>query len=77
MAKKHEDIFFELHPLIAERFLESSEGIRASSLKTTKTGKPYVFIRKGFLTEALELVQIIWEELSDEVNKRTAARYGK
>lgn len=69
---KHKDIFFELNPIIAERFLESSEDIRASGLKTTK-GKPYVFIRPGFLQEALELTQLIWERMSLEASSKKTA----
>lgn len=71
--KQHKDIFFEINPVIAERFLESSEELRASGLKTTKSGKAYVFIKPGYLAEALELVQIIWQRMSLEAQQQEKA----
>lgn len=70
---KHKDVFFQLDSVIAERFLESSEEIRASGLKLTKTGKPYVFIKQGFLAEAIELTQLIWEAMSIEAQDKKIA----
>lgn len=66
MKTKHKDIFFELSAEIAEGFLNNSEEIRASGLKTTSKGQPYVFIKADYLQEAIELVQLLWERKSLE-----------
>lgn len=67
--KEHKDVFFKLKPEIAERFLAASKEIRASELKLDKHQQPYVFIKQGFLQEALELNAILWERLCDEINE--------
>lgn len=72
MNKKHKDIFFELNAVIAESFLENSKEIRASGLKTTSKGQPYVFIKTGYLQEALELNQLLWKRRSLEALGRQA-----
>ena len=72
MALKQKDVFFELDSVIAEDFIRNSHEIRASGLKLTKTGKAYCFIRPGFLQEALELVQLLWERRSLEVQTKQA-----
>lgn len=73
MKTKHKDIFFELSAEIAEGFLNNSEEIRASGLKTTSKGQPYVFIKAGYLQEAIELVQLLWERKSLEVQTKKQA----
>lgn len=73
MKKQHKDVFFQLDPVIAESFINASEEIRASGLKLTSKGKPYVFIREGYLQEALELVQLLWERKSLEAQDKAFA----